>query len=133
MTEEQLSDVDGMRALIDNRLSLMVKLEVERQLLQTDGTSNTINGFYNQVTQTQALGSDVIFDAILKGANKVRTVGMAEPDAVSSIPTSTSTCVSHAPWMASTSWAIRIRWVLTVSSGSAPSRASRPRRVRACR
>jgi HK97 family phage major capsid protein len=82
VTEEQLSDVDGMRALIDNRLQLMVKLEVERQILQTDGTSNTINGFYNQVTQTQALGSDPIFDAILKGANKVRTVGMAEPDAV---------------------------------------------------
>lgn len=82
VTEEQLSDVDGMRALIDSRLMLMVRLELEDEVLNDDGTSNTIDGFYHQVTQTQAVGTDPIFDAVLRGMNKVRTVGMANPDAV---------------------------------------------------
>jgi HK97 family phage major capsid protein len=83
VTEEQISDVDGMRALIDNRLTLMVKLEIEDEILNSTGTSNELNGFYNQVTQTYALaGDDLVFDAILKGMNKVRTIGMANPDMV---------------------------------------------------
>lgn len=80
VTEEQLSDQDGMRSLINNRLQLMVNLEVENEVLNGTGSSNTINGFLNQVTQAQAKSTDPVFDATLKAMTLVRTVGMAEPD-----------------------------------------------------
>lgn len=81
ITEEQLSDVDGMRAYADNRLGTMVLLAADNQLLNATGGSD-INGFYNQVTQTQAKGTDPVFDAIFKAMVLVRTVGFANPDAV---------------------------------------------------
>ena len=82
VTEEQLSDVEGMRALIDNRLSYMVMVATDNELLNGDNTGSHLNGFFNQVTQSQAKGSDPTFDAIFKAMNKVRTIGFANPDAV---------------------------------------------------
>lgn len=82
VTEEQFSDVDGMRAYVDGRLRTMVETKVENKILNATGT-NDINGFYNQVTQIYALaGDDLAFDAIYKGMNKVRTIGYAQPDLV---------------------------------------------------
>lgn len=82
VTEEQLSDVEGIRATVDNRLALMVMLAADNELLNGDGTGVHINGFYNQVTQTQAKATDPTFDAIFKAMILVRTVGFANPDAV---------------------------------------------------
>jgi HK97 family phage major capsid protein len=82
VTEEQLSDVDGMRALIDNRLTAMVLLAADTEVLTADGTGSHINGFLNQVTQGYALSSEPPFDAIFRGMNKVRNTGFANPDAV---------------------------------------------------
>ena len=74
--------MDGIRALIDNRLSYMVMLAADNELLNGDGTGVHINGFYNQITQAQAKGADPVFDAIFKGMNLVRTTGFANPDTV---------------------------------------------------
>jgi len=82
VTEEQLSDVDGIRALIDNRLTYMVMVAADGEILNGDGTGVHINGFFNQVTQSQAKGADPVFDAIFKAMVKVRTIGFANPDAV---------------------------------------------------
>ncbi len=77
VTEEQLWDVAGMRGIIDNRLSLMVLLALDTQLMSGDGNAPNISGFYTQVTQTQAKGADPVFDALYKAMTKVRTVGFA--------------------------------------------------------
>lgn len=83
VTKEQLTDIPGMQQNINNRLSLMVSLEQENELLNGNGSANTINGFLNQVTQTYTIsGSDTNFDAIARAMNLCRTVGFAQPDAI---------------------------------------------------
>lgn len=82
VTEEQLSDVEGIRALVDNRLGVMVMLAADNEVLNGDGTGVHIDGFYHQVTQTYALSAEPVFDAIFRGLNKVRTIGFANPDAI---------------------------------------------------
>jgi HK97 family phage major capsid protein len=82
VTDEQLADAPGMADLVNNRLSLMVMLRLDSQLLNGDGNTPNIAGFYNQVTQTQALGADPQFDAIFKAMTKVRWTGMADPTAI---------------------------------------------------
>jgi HK97 family phage major capsid protein len=77
VTDEQLADVPGMRALIDNRLSLMVQLRLDTELISGDGIAPNISGFMTQVTQSQAKGSDPVFDALYKGMVLVQTVGFA--------------------------------------------------------
>jgi HK97 family phage major capsid protein len=82
VTEEQLADVEGVRAMLDNRLSFMVMLAADQELLSGDGTGVHINGFNNQVTQSQAKATDPVFDAIFKAMVLIQTVGYANPDAV---------------------------------------------------
>jgi HK97 family phage major capsid protein len=79
VTMQQLEDVDGMRAIIDNRLRLMIELAEEAELLNGDGTTPNLNGFYTAVTQTQAKGADATPTALYKAITKVRVNGMAEP------------------------------------------------------
>ena len=81
VTDEQLEDVQGMTDLIDSRLSTMVMLRLDSQLINGDGIAPNINGFNNQVTQTQAKGTDPVFDAVYKGMIQVMSVGYANPTA----------------------------------------------------
>ena len=83
-TNQQLEDVAGMRNLIDNRLTLMLSLTEEIQLLSGTGTSPQLTGFLNKVgiqTQTKAAG-EPIPDAVYKAFAKVRNTGMADPTGV---------------------------------------------------
>jgi HK97 family phage major capsid protein len=82
VTVQQLSSVDGMQALINNRLTLMLELKEEDGLLNGNGTTPQLNGFYNAVTQTQAKGADATPTAIYKAITKVRVNGMAEPTGI---------------------------------------------------
>lgn len=81
VTEIQLEDVDGVRAIIDNRLLTMLDLAEEIQLLTGDNNAPNLGGFLTLVTQAQALGADPVPDAIYKAMTLVRTVGFTEPSA----------------------------------------------------
>lgn len=88
VTNQQLEDVPQVRALIDDRLTFMLQLAEENELLNGSGTSPDLVGFYNKSgVNTQALGADNAPNAIMKGFTKIRTVGFAEPSGVIFHPT----------------------------------------------
>lgn len=88
VSNQQLEDVPQVRAEIDNRLTFMLQLAEENELLNGSGTSPDLMGFYNKSgVNTQALGADNAPNAIMKGFTKIRTVGFAEPSGVIIHPT----------------------------------------------
>lgn len=83
VTEEQLEDEDGVRTLIDNDLRLMVRQEFDRLVTVGDGIAPNILGAYNATNvQSQALGSDPRFDAVMKAMTKVRVTGRSRPNLI---------------------------------------------------
>lgn len=83
VTEEQLEDVPSLRGLIDFRLTYMLQLKEEDQILGGNGTAPNLQGFLSKSgVLTQVRGTDSIQDCIYKAISNVRTSGQAEPSAV---------------------------------------------------
>jgi HK97 family phage major capsid protein len=76
ITDEQLDDVDGCAAYIENRITLMLAQKLDGYLLNGTGTTPQFYG-YLQISgiNTQAKGTDPIFDTVLKAFTKVRLSG----------------------------------------------------------
>lgn len=82
-TDEQLEDVDGAREYIDSRLRTFLRLRMDRQVLQGNGTAPNLLGTENVTgINSQAQGTDTLLDAIYKAMVSVRSVGFAEPSIV---------------------------------------------------
>ena len=82
-TDEQLDDVVGMQAYIEQRLSFMVAQRLDQQILTGSGVAPNLLGIVNVPgVQTQAKATDPTPDAVAKAINKVRDIGKAEPNAI---------------------------------------------------
>lgn len=83
ITRQQLDDVPAVRGVVDDRLTLMLLLQEEVQLLTGNGATPNLSGFLTKAgVQTQAKGVDPTPDAIFKAMTLVRNTGMADPTAV---------------------------------------------------
>lgn len=83
VTDEQLEDVPGVRAYIDQRLPFMVRQRLDGQILMGDGNAPNLRGVNNvSGVQTQAKGTDPVPDALHKAITKVRVTGRATPTAI---------------------------------------------------
>jgi len=88
VTDEQLEDVTGIQDYIDGRLRLFLRLRLDSQALNGNGTPPNIKGILQTAgIQTQAKGSDTAPDAIFKAMTLVRVTGRANPGAIAMHPT----------------------------------------------
>lgn len=88
VTEEQLEDVEGAEAYLNNRLTYMVMARLDGQLLNGDGSTPNLKGTLNigGSLQTQAKSTDPTPDAIHKAFTAIRHTGFAEPSVLYSEP-----------------------------------------------
>jgi hypothetical protein len=83
ITDEQLEDNPGLRALIDQRLTYCLKAKLESYVLTGTGTTPQIWGANSlAAVQTQAKGTYATPDAVHLAATKVRVTGFAEPSVI---------------------------------------------------
>jgi HK97 family phage major capsid protein len=93
MSEEQMDDVPAIRGVVDNRLTLMVTLTEEDQVLNGDGTGTNLEGFLSASAQTngvqvQAASGDSNVIAIRKALTKLRSSpGFVIPSMIGMNPT----------------------------------------------
>lgn len=82
-TDESLADVAWLESTIRERLLYMLSRREESQIMNGNGTPPNLSGITNRSgVQTQAKGTDPVFDAILKAATLIQVNSFYDPDAV---------------------------------------------------
>jgi HK97 family phage major capsid protein len=88
VTDEALEDVPMMASLIDNRLSLFLRMREETQVIGGDGNAPNLRGILNVVNvQVQAKGADPTPDTIYKAITKVQVSSFLPADGFVTHPT----------------------------------------------
>lgn len=88
VTDEQLEDVEGVRAYLNQRMGFTVRQRLDTQVIAGDGTPPNLMGTLNVASiNSQAKGTDNVPDAIYKGMDLVRVTGRAMPNVVLFNPT----------------------------------------------
>jgi HK97 family phage major capsid protein len=76
VTDEQIQDVNGLEAYLDQRLSYMLNQRLETQVVSGDGNAPNIKGMTaTSSILTQARGTMAHADAIFKGITKLAVSG----------------------------------------------------------
>lgn len=87
VTQQQMEDVAGIEAYINQRLAYMLQARLDLQIIQGTGVTPLLLGTNNVGSVlSQAKGSDPTPDAIYKGMRQVRATGFAEPSVVFAHP-----------------------------------------------
>lgn len=82
-TSEALQDISWLRSTIENRIVFMLRRVEEAQLINGNGIAPNLSGITNRSgIQTQAKGTDPVFDAILKAITLIQVNSFYEPDAI---------------------------------------------------
>jgi HK97 family phage major capsid protein len=83
-----MDDIPGIQGVINSRLTLMLELAEESELLTGSGTTPHLMGFLNKSgVQSQAKGADPAPDAVMKAMVKVQWTGFADPSGIVFNPT----------------------------------------------
>jgi HK97 family phage major capsid protein len=83
ITDEQLEDVPGVQGMIDGRLLFFLRQRLDGQVLTGSGVAPNLTGVLNVGgIQTQAKGTDPVFDAVHKAITLVTITGRASPSAI---------------------------------------------------
>ena len=89
VTEELLADVDGIQGYVNSRLSTMMKLRLDGQLLAGDGTAPNIEGILDagkssvdSIDYSGYSGELKQLGAIYQAITNIRTGAFVEPDAI---------------------------------------------------
>lgn len=83
VTEIALEDAPMMASVIDNRLTLFIKMRRETQVLGGDGNAPNLRGLMNIVgKQTQAKGGDPTPDAFYKAMTLIQTGSFLDPTGI---------------------------------------------------
>ena len=81
VTVEQLEDVPGIRAIIDQRMGFMLQQRLDLQVLTGDGASPNLRGIHNVGSiGVQAKGNDSVVVAIHKAITVCQVSGFANPN-----------------------------------------------------
>lgn len=82
-TSESLADIAWLESTIRERLMVMLSRREETQILNGNGTPPNLSGITDRANiQTQAKGSDPVFDAILKAMTLIQVNAFYDPTAI---------------------------------------------------
>lgn len=80
VSEQQLADVQMVQSIVNDDLLLMYRQKEEDLLMNGDGVAPNIYGYLALAINSQARGTDPIFDAVHKGMTTIETSGRAMAD-----------------------------------------------------